>query len=121
MALEGSELVGLAKLDADLSPDGLTTRIKYWSASTWGYGSVQEEAVWQRGSRLGAGGFGEVYKEEATAGEQFGAVRAVKIIQKPTLQHRGSIRYDRELEAVAQFSQQKANYTIIQRLGWPAF
>ncbi|KAK3678205.1 hypothetical protein LTR78_002301 [Recurvomyces mirabilis] len=113
------EIVQLAKLDAEGSSDGLTTRHKYRTTARWGYGSVEKEAVWKRVSAVGSGGFGTVYKEEAVSGEMVGALRAVKSIYKPLLRRAGTINYERELEAVARFSQQKANHLCLPLLSRP--
>ncbi|KAK4574843.1 hypothetical protein LTR86_001685 [Recurvomyces mirabilis] len=118
MAAQSTDIVQLAKLDAEVSSDGLTTRHKYRTTARWGYGSVEKEAVWKRVSAVGSGGFSTVYKEEAVSGEMIGALRAVQSIHKPLLQHAGTINYERELEAVARFSQQKYELFFVQSYGW---
>ncbi|KAK4555158.1 hypothetical protein LTR86_007924 [Recurvomyces mirabilis] len=69
MAANSLELVQLAKLEAEVSTDGLTTRHIYQSPPIWGSGSVKKEVVWKRVSSIGSGGFGTVYREEAMTSE----------------------------------------------------
>jgi hypothetical protein len=64
---------------------------------------IHREEHWKRERRLGRGGFGKIYLEKCTVGNEIGALRAVKVVDK--LSDSGEpIRFDRELEAIAKFS-----------------
>jgi hypothetical protein len=65
------------------------------------------EEHWKQERFLGRGGFGQVRLERCvTRGTKQGALRAVKIIDKP--QHlASSLDFNRELEAIAKFSNRR--------------
>lgn len=68
-----------------------------------GQRSVQRREFWQRHRYLGSGGCGSVWLEKCIKGQQEGAVRAVKEIERP----RNKFECNRELEAIAKFSHVK--------------
>ncbi|KAK4962614.1 hypothetical protein LTR10_000241 [Elasticomyces elasticus] len=112
------ELVRLAKLDAIISEDLQYTRHTYSVAGT-GHRAVSKEAVWKRTAKpLGAGGFGEVYREECTEGESVGELRAVKCILKPTSERARKVNYANELQTVARFSQPEYEQHFVKSFGW---
>ncbi len=59
------------------------------------------EQKWEVTKELGWGSFGVVNLQTCTSGPASGQLRAVKQIRK------GPANYDRELEAIAKFSQEK--------------
>ncbi|KAK3631484.1 hypothetical protein LTR56_016848 [Elasticomyces elasticus] len=112
------ELVRLAKLDAIVSEDLQYTRHTYSVAKT-GHRAVTKEAVWKRTAKpLGAGGFGEVYREECIEGESAGELRAVKSILKPTSERARKVNYANELHTVARFSQPEYEQHFVKSFGW---
>ncbi|KAK5702174.1 Serine/threonine-protein kinase H1 [Elasticomyces elasticus] len=112
------ELVRLAKLDATISDDFQYTRHTYSVART-GHRAVSKEAVWKRTAKpLGAGGFGEVYREECIEGESAGELRAVKCILKPTSERARKVNYANELQTVARFSQPEYEQHFVKSFGW---
>ncbi|KAK3625664.1 Serine/threonine-protein kinase H1 [Elasticomyces elasticus] len=112
------ELVRLAKLDATLSEDLQYTRHTYAVART-GHRAVIKEAVWKRTAKpLGAGSFGEVYREECTEGQSVGELRAVKCILKPTYEIARKVNYANELQTVARFSQPQYEQHFVKSFGW---
>jgi hypothetical protein len=67
---------------------------------------------WKREQFLGRGGFGEVRLEKCvTMGAKQGSVRAVKSIDKPR-DSSGSMGYNKELEAIAKFSNDRVRSII---------
>jgi len=65
------------------------------------------EEQWKREQRLGRGGFGQVWLQKCVAGARQDSLRAVKIVEKPSDSF-GSLDLNRELEAIAKFS----NYRV---------
>ncbi|KAJ5366512.1 Tetratricopeptide-like helical [Penicillium brevicompactum] len=77
---------------------------------------VTRREWWHREQDIGVGGFGRVYLEKCIrGGPQDGAVRAVKQISINT---RAQIDYNRELEAIAKFSQPQYNIRFVKSFGW---
>lgn len=72
--------------------------------------------VWKRGKKLGEGGFGAVYREECIEGQEWGKLRAVKIIQKLSSGNATVVDYSQELEAIARFSQPQVSPTLNLRM-----
>jgi hypothetical protein len=105
------DLVLLAKLEAVISADSLSTRHIYYASGT-GQDPTRRETSWVRVPKpLGVGGVGTVYREQCIEGEAAGAVRAVKSIPKPIAQGKRKISYSEELQAIARFSQPQVCYT----------
>ncbi|KAF2019615.1 kinase-like protein [Aaosphaeria arxii CBS 175.79] len=76
----------------------------------------QEFWTWDR--LIGRGGYGQVKLQKYTARDTDGeSVRAVKIIDKP-LSVGESINYNRELEAIAKFSNRRYKRWFVQSFGW---
>jgi hypothetical protein len=72
-------------------------------------GRYSREEYWTRDQFLGRGGFGQVRLERcATKGTMEGSLRAVKIINKP-LDPSESLDFNRELEAIAKFSNDRVS------------
>ncbi|KAJ5512127.1 Tetratricopeptide-like helical [Penicillium fimorum] len=72
---------------------------------------------WKRQKRVGKGAYGNVWLEECTQGARSGRkVRAVKQIDING--GLGAIDYNRELEAIAKFSQPRYERCFIKSLGW---
>jgi hypothetical protein len=107
-----SERILLQKLDADISANLELTTHRYTVRG--GQEVVHYQSVFKRQSRLGRGGFGEVWLEQCVSGHQVGALRAVKHLQKPTtmLGQVQQIDYRQELDAIARFSSEKVCHTI---------
>lgn len=103
------DFVRLTRLEAQLSEDARGIRIRHDQNSS--------ESVWRRASTpLGKGGMGKVFREVCVAGDNEGALRAVKAIQKPNSQSASKMDYGRELEAIARFSQPQVRKVS---LVWP--
>jgi hypothetical protein len=66
---------------------------------------IKKTEHWQRDKKIGSGGFGEVWLERCTKGNNNGyQVRATK-----EMEVRHQIDYGRELEAIAKFSHSKVS------------
>ncbi|KAL8855550.1 MAG: hypothetical protein Q9178_007819, partial [Gyalolechia marmorata] len=101
-----SDWVTVTELNAHLSPDSQLTKHIYYTSRP-GQRKVRLEEHWARQRELGRGGFGAVYLEQCVKGDKQGRIRAVKEIQKST-----GGNYNRELEAIALFSQPKIFITL---------
>ena len=68
---------------------------------------IKKTVHWQREKKIGSGGFGEVWLERCTKGNNHGyQVRATK-----KMEVRHQIDYSRELEAIAKFSHSKVIFS----------
>lgn len=105
-----SDWVTVTELNAHLSPDSQLTKYIYYTSRP-GQRKVRLEEHWARQRELGRGGFGAVYLEQCVEGDKQGRIRAVKEIQKGT-----GGNYNRELEAIALFSQPKVSLTSTYRI-----
>ena len=109
MAGEQSDLVRDSKLECTISSNS-TVHVKHVSDPATGLRRVRTEELWQRTKQLGQGGFGIVWLEKCTSGPNNGKARAVKCIAKVLAEpSRASsvVDYNRELEAIAKFSQER--------------
>lgn len=104
-----SDLVLDSKLNTAFR--GPVTIHSYLEIDEIGNRSTREEH-WKWEQSLGRGGFGQVKLQTCSAkhGNQ-NYRRAVKIIDKPLKQSR-PLDYNRELEAIAKFSNDRVSYTI---------
>jgi len=98
------DLVRDTELEVQIFPDHVIQTV-YVSNQTAGERRTREQEVWQRNKKLGEGGFGVVWREKCRAGPSSGRLRAVKKINKGTVNVIPN--YYRELEAMAKFSQEK--------------
>jgi serine/threonine protein kinase len=105
-----ADLVRQSKCDAQFFQNPDYTQHVYYISGLRAR-KVQVRDQWRVRKKLGQGGFGSVYLEECTQGNQKGGVRAVKKIQKP--QNRN---YYRELEAVALFSYKQVSIVALNCL-----
>ncbi|KAJ5827147.1 hypothetical protein N7447_003910 [Penicillium robsamsonii] len=110
-----SDLVKDSKLPTKLDAD-LTTHTFLESTLVAGRrGRRRErEEVWKRKRDLGIGIFGTIWLEECVSE---GKLRAVKEVRKLVPGSR-SMDYNRELEAIARFSQQKYDGCFVKSSGW---
>ncbi|KAK6442157.1 hypothetical protein LTR95_001598 [Oleoguttula sp. CCFEE 5521] len=117
---ETVELVQLARLEAQVSDDMQQTTHEYDIVNKGGHQTgCRGRSVWQTRKRLGAGGFGEVFEEECVEGEVIGAMRAVKrMLISASARQGGGMKYQRELDAVAKFSQPKYREWFVESYGW---
>ncbi|KXG52030.1 uncharacterized protein PGRI_083140 [Penicillium griseofulvum] len=75
---------------------------------------IKKTVHWQREKKIGSGGFGEVWLERCTKGNNHGyQVRATK-----KMEVRHQIDYSRELEAIAKFSHSKYERCFVKSFGW---
>ena len=106
------DFVILTRLNAQLTEDPTGVKTHHDQDSS--------KSVWQRTLKpIGSGGMGEVYREQCITGENAGALRAVKAIQKPNprIASKINLDYSRELEALARFSQPQVYLSCVyQRL-----
>ncbi|KAL9024368.1 MAG: hypothetical protein Q9196_006568 [Gyalolechia fulgens] len=107
-----SDWVTVTELNAHLSPDSQLTKHIYYTSRP-GQRKVRLEEHWGRQRELGRGGYGAVYLEQCVEGDKQGRIRAVKEIQKST-----GGNYNRELEAIALFSQPKYEDSFVKSFGW---
>ncbi|KAJ5185374.1 hypothetical protein N7472_010214 [Penicillium cf. griseofulvum] len=110
-----SDLVRDSKLPTKLDAD-LTTHTFFESTLVAGRrGRRRErEEVWKKKRDLGIGIFGTTWLEECVSQ---GKLRAVKEVRKLVPGSR-SMDYNRELEAIARFSQQKYDGCFVKSSGW---
>jgi hypothetical protein len=71
----------------------------------------RREECWKKVKLLGRGGFGDVWQEQCVAGKEKGTMRAVKVIKKQS----HSVDLNRELEAIAKFSNSRVRYTCLKQ------
>jgi hypothetical protein len=110
MAPSVSGLVVDSKLDVKCFKDySIQTRL----VSNLGQRRTREQERWEVTKELGRGSYGVVWLEKCTAGPSSGEVRAVKELMKGTT----SIKYGRELEAIAKFSQDKVGHAYKSKEG----
>jgi hypothetical protein len=103
-----SDFVTDSKLEVEFF-DKYITQTRLNSNLATGQRQTQHVEHWQRTKRiLGSGSYGVVWLEECIAGPGSGEVRAVKELSKGT---GVSTNYNRELEAIARFSQEKVGYS----------
>jgi hypothetical protein len=79
----------------------------YYDSGPAGRRAVPRLEYWQRQCRIGGGAFGSVWLETCAKGQRDIQERAVKEIPIPSRQQSKSVDYNRELEAIAKFSQPK--------------
>lgn len=102
-----SDFVTDSKLEVE-SFDEYVIQIRLISNPATGQRRTRHPEKWQRTKKLlGSGSYGVVWLEECIAGPSSGKVRAVKELSKGT---GVSTDYNRELEAIAKFSQEKVGY-----------
>jgi hypothetical protein len=100
-----SDLVRDSKLQADVSRG---STIHSFVEAGQNRRRISRQEVWQHEKHLGQGSYGQVWLEKCTAGKSIGELRAVKMIRKKP--NASTIRdYNRELEAVAKFSNPKVS------------
>jgi hypothetical protein len=103
------DLVRLSQLDTRFSSSPeYTQHIQYVPGNVRERRRVRKEERWKRVRRLGRGTFGDVWLEQCIQGDTEGEVRAVKKIQKLDRNN-----YYRELEAIALFSHNKVDLSIL--------
>ncbi|CAI7615484.1 unnamed protein product [Penicillium bialowiezense] len=98
------DLVRDSYLDTEIIP-GFTKHVVWASNRNARQRRVRREELWKREHELGNGSYGRVWLESCTEGEETGSLRAVKEITKITTSTK--IEYERELEALAKFSNEK--------------
>lgn len=81
---------------------GFTKHVVWESNRSAGQRRVRREELWKRERKLGDGAFGLIWLESCTKGKDPGSLRAVKEIAKSPTSTK--IEYERELEALAKFS-----------------
>jgi serine/threonine protein kinase len=113
-----SDFVKDSKLPTKLDLE-LTTHTFLESTSVTGRrGRRRErEEVWKKKRHLGIGTFGTVWLEECISEDK---LRAVKEVRKPAPGSR-ALDYNRELEAIARFSQQKVGFIPWNHAFAPSF
>ncbi|KAJ5832702.1 hypothetical protein N7474_001013 [Penicillium riverlandense] len=112
------ELVRDSKLSTKIDAEH-TTHTFLESGSVAGRRSRrrEREEVWKKKRHLGIGIFGTVWLEECVSENQEHRLRAVKEVRKmgPAAK---AMDYNRELETIAKFSQQKFDGCFVQSSGW---
>lgn len=108
MALNISDRIIDSKIEVE-SFDGYTIQTRLVSNPATRQRPTRERERWQRTKKLGKGSYGVVWLEKCTTGPSSGDVRAVKEFDKQIANM--SIKYHRELEAIAKFSQEKVGYS----------
>ncbi|CAH0024415.1 unnamed protein product, partial [Clonostachys rhizophaga] len=121
--LRNNDLVQDSKLDTTLiDHDGNSVQhTLYISGRRTRRRPRKVEETWKRREKIGSGTFGKVWLQECVDGknENIGRFRAVKEIAKRKCED-GSvpIEYNRELEAIAKFSQSKYVHCFARSYGW---
>ncbi|KAL4898769.1 kinase-like domain-containing protein [Aspergillus ambiguus] len=112
------DLVRDSELETRFHPDCNTETIHtYHERSPYSRGLVSRSEHWQRIRKVGGGGFGSVWLERCTnGGRRDNELRAVKQLEI-TPQFTQS-EYNRELEAIAKFSQRKYARCFVRSFGW---
>ncbi|GIZ45793.1 hypothetical protein CKM354_000894500 [Cercospora kikuchii] len=105
------DLVRRSKLDAEIT-DLITKHVYHRTDRV--QRSVRTGEKWKKAGTLGRGGFGEVYLEKCLSGNKRGELRAVKKLYKS----HAEIDMNRELFAIALFSDAKYEHCFVQSLGW---
>ncbi|KAF4626726.1 hypothetical protein G7Y89_g11431 [Cudoniella acicularis] len=115
MAPNVSDLIIDSKLEVE-SFDNYTIQTRLISNPAIRQRPTRERERWQRTKKLGNGSYGVVWLEKCTTGPSLGEVRAVKAFDKEIANM--SIKYQRELEAIAKFSQEKYRDYFVRSFGW---
>ncbi|CAH0043640.1 unnamed protein product [Clonostachys solani] len=119
--LRNNDLVQDSKLDTVLiDHDGNSVQHTLYKSSHRARRRPRKiEETWKRREKIGSGTFGKVWLQECIDGENIGRFRAVKEITKRKCED-GSvpIEYNRELEAIAKFSQSKYVHCFARSHGW---
>ncbi|VUC21224.1 unnamed protein product [Clonostachys rosea] len=119
--LRNNDLVQDSKLDTVLiDDDGSSVQhTRYISSNGTRRRPRKIQETWKRREKIGSGTFGKVWLHERVDGENMGRFRAVKEIAKQKRDD-GSvpIEYNRELEAIAKFSQSKYVHCFARSYGW---
>jgi len=93
----------------DENRTGQTGHVYVEADSTLQQRAVKRVEWWRRERCIGSGGCGTVYLERCVSGEKNVRARAVKTIQVVSSGKGRASFYDRELEAIAKFSQEKVS------------
>ncbi|KAJ5081808.1 calcium calmodulin-dependent protein kinase type 1b protein [Penicillium alfredii] len=96
---------------------GFTRHIVYVSNRNARQRRARREERWERQQELGTGSYGQVWLETCIEGEGTGRLRAVKEITKND-RSLTKVEYERELEALAKFSNKKYVHCFVQFFGW---
>ncbi|KAI9690150.1 MAG: hypothetical protein M1822_009111 [Bathelium mastoideum] len=78
---------------------------------------VPREEYWKRERDLGHGSFGRVWLEKCVKGNSKGELRAVKMVRNFS-KSSSAVDFNRELEAVAKFSNAKYEACFVKSFGW---
>ena len=103
------DLVHDSKLETWFYPKSNYTCHQFYDSDVaHGERAVVRQEYWKRQDYIGGGGYGSVWLEKCIKGEKDHSLRAVKEIRKPA-SSRKPVNYNRELEAIAKFSHQRAS------------
>ncbi|CAI6094766.1 unnamed protein product [Clonostachys chloroleuca] len=112
-----TDLVRDSKLDTSFTGEDVVCHTSYTFHPRNRHNRIVVEEKWKLERYLGRGGFGQVDLQKCVQGPKEGELRAVKMIVKnPFNDETKKINYDRELEAIAKFSHEKAS--DIQFIFW---
>jgi calcium/calmodulin-dependent protein kinase I len=112
-----TDLVRDSKLDTSFTGEDVVCHTSYTFHPRNRNNRIVVEEKWKVERYLGRGGFGQVDLQKCVQGPKESELRAVKkIIKDPYDDETKKINYDRELEAIAKFSHDKAS--DIQFLFW---
>jgi hypothetical protein len=108
------DLVEDSKLHTEFRK-GLTVHLLHELSRAKSKRPVRKEQCWKREKQIGFGGFGRIWLESSTLGEDKRELRAVKELEVPSHEKAKTTRavrmYLRELEAIAKFSQRKVSFS----------
>ncbi|CAH0053811.1 unnamed protein product, partial [Clonostachys solani] len=105
-----TDLVRDSKLDTSFTAEDVVCHTSYTFHPRNRHNRIIVEEKWKVERYLGRGGFGQVDLQKCVQGQKEGELRAVKkIIKNPYDDETKRINYDRELEAIAKFSHEKAS------------
>ncbi|KAH0551390.1 hypothetical protein GP486_007397, partial [Trichoglossum hirsutum] len=101
-----SDLVRDSKLETTFCKE-YTQHVYHVSGANLRQRKIRKEERWEKCRTIGSGSFGSVQLERLITDSSEEKYRAVKKIKKST-QQSSAIDYNRELEAIAKFSHEKA-------------
>ncbi|GAP92704.1 putative calcium calmodulin-dependent protein kinase type 1b protein [Rosellinia necatrix] len=105
-------------LDTSVDTDGVTQHTYMYSEPDSSGQALRTTEDWRQSRLLGRGSFGSVWLEACVSGPKQGHLRAVKEVKKQDISSDSVVDYERELQAVAEFSHRRYSHRFVQSSGW---